>query len=274
MRKFILIPYDIYNTLLSSKKHIADEDKLTTLLNDETMDISSKNVYYNQALQNLIKQKREETERPLKVDFVPKPITLPPNVAPTISVVRPTGLPFNTPFIPPPPTTQKIITNRALHRISSAPMIKPQNIAAELDPQTPVTNKTAKYPSQSTPRTRKNKERDIDNLSKQLYDKMIQNNANFGITKQGEIINPTTGTKYTQAQKHDARRVIKTMLGSKEVFEVIAGSKALQNKIKQNPNIFDPINNFLGNQSGNGRLTFKPELWTQKNRLLKPYTRT
>lgn len=71
-RKFVLIPEDMYKSLLNARPDVNKEQKDLDDVLSSRLEASAKNVLYNNKLQNLIKRRKENEEKPLKVEVVKK----------------------------------------------------------------------------------------------------------------------------------------------------------------------------------------------------------
>ena len=71
--KYLLIPEDLYNNLLKSQQNnvIGTEfasNNLSKVKKSKNKNASAKNVLYNQELRRYLKTKKEEEEKPIKVE--------------------------------------------------------------------------------------------------------------------------------------------------------------------------------------------------------------
>lgn len=79
-RKFILVPHDLYKSLLSLNDagHVSEaQNQLDSTLTDPTKDASTKNAVYNKQLHNFLKLQRELANKPLKVEVTNEPAPAP-----------------------------------------------------------------------------------------------------------------------------------------------------------------------------------------------------
>uniref|UniRef100_A0A914PRT2 Uncharacterized protein n=1 Tax=Panagrolaimus davidi TaxID=227884 RepID=A0A914PRT2_9BILA len=69
--KYILIDYEKYKALLNRNSGDYFQNKADNFMENKTLDDSSKNIFYNLALKQLLKSRKEKKEEPLNVKFDP-----------------------------------------------------------------------------------------------------------------------------------------------------------------------------------------------------------
>ena len=311
VRKSVLVPEEFYHLFMEIMGNESDllplaETKMSMdkLMRSNKIDSTAKKELYNQYLQSYLKHKKAVEEKPVRVELVDDFHFAPSGIYPATHG----SLPQRTPTPPPPlrrrrpkaPKRHRSPSTVSLHSWSfGAPGgppvlggVTPPVLSEEERPgpsverpiETPKKFMSPQQLEKLRDRAKKDKIKNKEKAARDIYRQLMNKPAYYGVSKKGEIMNPTTKIPMAFSNAHDAEIVIKKMLG---IFDPrpVPGHNNLEKILKRDPHMSQLIKDAKEMTGGGKRrkrkankskksikLESKPKKKTQRGKGQKPKT--